>query len=123
MSAPTGCSVEGCGRECLARGLCASHYRKARNAARGAEPCTVEGCGRPAYVTSLCRGHYARKGRQQRVEGILADYSRGSVVLVCRLPVAAREVLERHARDSSVTANKLASRLLCAVLGLADTAS
>lgn len=50
------CSVEGCGRKAIARGLCGRHYQQVRETGR----CSVDGCSRPSKVRSLCTTHYDR---------------------------------------------------------------
>lgn len=62
------CSLDGCGRPRMARGLCSPHYMRVRmgndvmtpirkrNAVRG--PCTVEGCDQKCKAKGLCPRHY-----------------------------------------------------------------
>lgn len=69
------CSVEGCERSTVARGLCSGHYQRVRKygspgspdlrpSARHDSPlaCSVDGCGRPVLVAArmLCQAHYKR---------------------------------------------------------------
>lgn len=55
------CSVEGCGRIHQARGLCRSHYQRARtNGEFGTLPCSVGDCVFYAIVKGLCPMHYGR---------------------------------------------------------------
>lgn len=69
-STPRICSVPGCDRPHVARGLCKPHYRKAR--AEGlpdAEPvryspvCSIDGCGMPEDKRGMCGKHYRRMQR------------------------------------------------------------
>src|SRR5438552_374893 len=62
------CSVEGCGREVLARGWCRRHYEAFR---RSGDPlvglrskpgtCSEEDCNEPTVGRGVCRRHYARQ--------------------------------------------------------------
>ena len=68
------CTVAGCDRKQIAKGLCNAHYRRARagvDVHNNAVPirrygitCTVDGCSEKAYGRSLCRRHYARVRRR-----------------------------------------------------------
>lgn len=64
------CSVSGCQRVVIAKGLCSAHYKRMR---KGIDPrtdprplkthgatCKVAGCGVKAYGLSLCQKHYNR---------------------------------------------------------------
>ena len=84
------CTVPGCERPHLGRGLCQHHYDKQRAgrcshpectapAGRGQRgccpahsggtgPCTVDGCTSPAHCRHLCRIHYQRLLRHGSVE-------------------------------------------------------
>ncbi len=51
------CSVDGCGKKVVAKGYCATHYRKFCNH----KPCTVGGCDRVETLhRGMCGMHYAR---------------------------------------------------------------
>jgi hypothetical protein len=58
------CSVEGCGREVLARGLCGPHYQQANKPPATKRPrpvhCSIEGCGGKFYCRGYCHLHYYR---------------------------------------------------------------
>jgi hypothetical protein len=68
------CSVEGCLRRVIARGLCRLHYNRWRQAhpnpedrprpTRKPKPpkpaCSVEGCTAPTYARDVCTSHYRR---------------------------------------------------------------
>ncbi len=61
------CSVAGCNRPTIARGLCTKHYQRWQRhgdplktrAYEGAH-CKIEGCAKPAKALGLCRAHYWR---------------------------------------------------------------
>lgn len=64
-----GCSVDGCDRPFLAKGLCNLHYRRlhARGVIGGVElervrgrKCSIEGCGRKHVAHGLCAMHRRR---------------------------------------------------------------
>lgn len=68
------CSVDGCGKEIVARGLCDMHYRRLKKhgdphkkivrEAAGIRPCVIAGCegstGMPGTARGLCASHYNR---------------------------------------------------------------
>ncbi len=58
------CTVDGCERPLMCRGVCNAHYREQRRRgtfARKREPlCSVEGCDRPHRGLGLCNMHYQR---------------------------------------------------------------
>lgn len=66
MKATRTCSVEGCDRDVLARGMCNMHYQRMRN--RGSVDlavspiilCSVDNCERKYYCNGLCAIHYER---------------------------------------------------------------
>ncbi len=53
------CSVDGCGRGHLAKGLCQRHYGRQWTASL--PRCSVIGCDRRGYKTGFCQVHYTRK--------------------------------------------------------------
>lgn len=68
------CSVEGCGRDSRANGMCKLHYERVR---KGIPPtgrpkiikrCSVEGCERPFSSKGFCAVHYARWARHGSTE-------------------------------------------------------
>lgn len=69
------CSVEGCGRQMLAQGLCSRHYQESR--AHGtfrpvekvARFCEVKGCDKKHYAHGLCQMH----GTRMKVRGTVED--------------------------------------------------
>lgn len=65
------CSVEGCGKEVIAKGLCNPHYRRLK---KGGDPYTDDTpvqiygamcavCGEKAYGKRLCKKHYDKSRR------------------------------------------------------------
>lgn len=66
MAAPILCSVAGCNKQSIAKGLCKSHYERKRRhgdslAGRFTrETCSIEGCDGSHASKGLCRKHYAR---------------------------------------------------------------
>lgn len=65
------CSVEGCHKPTVGRGLCDNHYKVARRAedkANGivrvnARKCDIGGCTKPHFARGLCSAHYTRNRR------------------------------------------------------------
>lgn len=66
---PGKCSVDGCGRDYLARGFCMLHYHRACRSGEiirrpltivNSGPCPVVGCGKPKYGVGLCQAHYEK---------------------------------------------------------------
>jgi hypothetical protein len=53
------CSVEGCGKKCLAKGLCQYHYNRDLKAKTALiKHCLVEGCDREYLANGYCTRHY-----------------------------------------------------------------
>lgn len=52
------CSVDGCGRKFLAKGMCQLHYSRHRK--QHGPKCSVEVCDNRAASRGLCVGHYKR---------------------------------------------------------------
>ena len=57
------CSVEGCGKVAVARGLCATHYKQMRrngsiSSKKRYIQCKIEGCGGKHYSRGFCMHHY-----------------------------------------------------------------
>ena len=85
------CSVEGCGRPHVARGLCRNHYQNAK--ARGAfghNVCAIEWCHNAAIHQGLCRNHYARQQRKQDHK------NRVCVVEGCSKPFFCKDMCSLH---------------------------
>lgn len=69
------CSVEGCGRNSVCRGMCDKHYSRAvhegvittkkrgPNRVNPPSTCTVNGCDKPYVAKGYCRMHYTRLDR------------------------------------------------------------
>lgn len=60
----TVCTVEGCQRKVLCRGVCNAHYRAMRRRGeftrKRERHCSVDGCHRPHKGLGLCNMHYQR---------------------------------------------------------------
>ena len=99
------CSIEDCGRQHLAKGLCAMHYGRMRNgrdmlapakgtnvspAQDGQRRCSVEGCDRVHRSRGLCHKHYMRW------------FHHGSVDLL-RRPMGDGTLLDGYVRHSMTT--------------------
>lgn len=58
------CTIPGCGKKLLARGLCEPHYRKElrggmpRKKQRYTGECSADGCTEPDHARGLCSTHY-----------------------------------------------------------------
>lgn len=70
MSETARCTIDGCDRQHVARGLCELHYRRWRRTGSTADPekpagCGEEGCTRPHEARGLCRLHYRRLQRAE----------------------------------------------------------
>lgn len=65
------CSVSDCNKRVIARGLCDTHYARARRAADKAagivrvspRRCTMPECGKPHFAKGYCSAHYTRRRR------------------------------------------------------------
>lgn len=78
------CSVEGCDRPALAKGLCGLHYRRMRQHGdphqvkkvgrkKATGTCRIEGCDKPVYALGLCKIHYLQQYKEQRKLGSSAN--------------------------------------------------
>lgn len=69
------CSLDGCSKKSIAKGLCSMHYsRLSRTGSVGTvessrerqeSQCIVEGCSLESHSKSLCHNHYREKRRRQ----------------------------------------------------------
>lgn len=70
-SPPAVCTIQGCGRPRVAKGLCTLHYGRVRrtgttdapvrkNANNKGHECSVQGCGNEARALGMCEMHYTR---------------------------------------------------------------
>lgn len=65
----TACSVDGCDRISVTRGMCRPHYLQAwRRGLLSTAPCTEDSCDRPAVMKGLCWTHYIREYKVKRYE-------------------------------------------------------
>lgn len=78
------CTVDGCDRPLMCRGVCNAHYREQRRrgtfARKRGPVCSVDGCDRPHKGHGLCNMHYQRfrtKGSAGPAERLIAPH--GSV--------------------------------------------
>lgn len=54
------CSVEGCGRTAVTRGMCRMHYARARRADPSRPRCAQAGCRHAVHARGWCQGHYLK---------------------------------------------------------------
>lgn len=85
------CSIPGCGKPYNARGLCRTHYQKARVEMQPL--CSVAGCGRRSAVRGRCDKHYRQI---LPVEGRLEVIQRGCAVAGCKRPHGSLGYCEPH---------------------------
>ena len=99
------CSVEGCEKIAVARGMCDMHYRRWRKngdpsvgARREVKPCSVEGCPNASEARTLCHGHYlALLRRAEWPTRLLSDRQpRTCAVPECGRGVNARGLCRTH---------------------------
>lgn len=65
------CSIPNCNKRPVGRGLCGTHYRRAKRAEDKAAgvvrvsslPCMMPGCRKPHYAKGYCSAHYTRQYR------------------------------------------------------------
>lgn len=71
------CSIDGCGRPYMARGLCNAHYGKAHRAGLTGKTCSTDGCSGWVKALGLCNAHYhkarARRAGPCRIEGCVGS--------------------------------------------------
>lgn len=92
------CTVEGCGRPHLAKGLCNAHYIRLKTHGEPAVEeevrptynpvCTVPGCGKPHHTHGLCSMHRVRLAKHgdvnkhlQRLKGTGTITKRGYIMV------------------------------------------
>ena len=113
------CSVDGCGRDAIAKNLCSLHYQRAHHhrnidapvrsrSERAGKSCSIEQCGSETFAAGLCKLHYFRRreGRdmhapvQAHRDPIAGAPRVGGpcVVRGCGLPVAAQGMCWGHYR-------------------------
>lgn len=76
---PERCTVEGCSKALLAKGLCGTHYSRLQRTGVVGDatliknfnvgPCSVDGCERPAAKLQMCTMHYHRTHKHGEVGG------------------------------------------------------
>lgn len=59
------CSVEGCEKRHMARGLCNSHYQRAHQSGLTGARCSVDECGGWVKGLGLCSRHYQQKKQSE----------------------------------------------------------
>ncbi len=89
------CSVEGCGRDSRAKGMCKLHYERVHKGIpltgrpKIIKRCSVEGCKNPFHSKGFCAVHYARWVKHGSTEEIIPPprerecKSCGRVLQVC----------------------------------------
>lgn len=58
------CSIEGCLKQSVAKGLCKNHYNQKLGGYNPRKPrgiCSIKNCNKPHYSKGLCRSHYSKK--------------------------------------------------------------
>jgi hypothetical protein len=74
------CSIEGCERPQLAKGMCSTHLHRVqrygdpnfiKRPRRASGPCALEGCEAKPYAKGLCSKHYQRAVRHGDPEALL----------------------------------------------------
>lgn len=64
-----GCSMPGCAKAEVARGLCSTHYSRARTAGKvgSARQCATVGCEGFARARGLCSSHYWQRVKEEKL--------------------------------------------------------
>lgn len=73
------CTIDGCEKRHVAKGMCGMHYSRARAARQ--ETCSVDGCQTKAHSRTYCQAHYRRwadtgsplGGRKPHLRGYLPE--------------------------------------------------
>ena len=63
------CTEVGCGRYAVAKGLCATHYRRVLADRPNRPRCQVPGCEGELVARGWCSRHYQRWRKTQRAQG------------------------------------------------------
>lgn len=89
------CSIGGCRKAVVARGLCSAHYNKARNSGqleklKKYKTCTVEGCDKPHDARGFCSFHY---------KTLYIPTLGPCSVDGCSLPIACKGLCGEHYRE------------------------
>lgn len=97
---PKVCSVDGCGKDHYAKGLCQQHYARKRYAASGMSAkrprriCSVDGCQAQHSAKGYCKQHYQQlivhPKQAQASRRLKLDFSGADRALFERLEKAAR---------------------------------
>src|SRR4051812_35827900 len=108
------CSVGGCSRKAICKGLCNAHYLRRCKGVDNASPvrvrkiakgtiCSVGKCGKEVYGRGYCPSHYRLNSRRQRTE-ILVRY-KGDKCLDCghTFPACVYDFHHREPGDKKFT--------------------
>lgn len=80
------CSIDGCDKKHLAKGLCQNHYMLKRKYGRthtvrfDNKPCGVSGCDKKYYGKGYCQMHLRRLKRNGTTERVIAAQGSGSTM-------------------------------------------
>lgn len=100
------CTIEGCERTYLAKGMCVMHYKRAakgvdmhapRMMAPAGTPCDAEDCDKPRHLGGYCGMHSQRLKRTGDLDGRLSPLPRtGCLVEDCANPHMSRGYCHGH---------------------------
>jgi hypothetical protein len=60
------CSVQGCGKKAISRGMCGTHYKK--DLVKDKKECSVQGCEKKAICKGMCSTHYQQNLAKEKGE-------------------------------------------------------
>lgn len=119
MTKHTRCTAPDCTKPLFSRGLCTTHYTKARRARLRLLQCTAPGCTQGQFSGGFCQPHYSSRDRMQaRLTQLGQPKVRKPKVrsVVVRLSEEDRARLEQQARVEDVLPAQLARKILLRAL-------